>query len=87
MGESGEEGVLVLAEKEMTTRCPMQLASEIRQYTPSTDQKSVEFLKYIAARKILEDRQDSIRTAGKRKVREGAGDGPFSEAADEADPE
>lgn len=53
---SGEESAFLVAEKEVALRCSLQLMSEMRQYTPSTDQKQVEFLNYGAETEVVEDR-------------------------------
>lgn len=65
MGESGEGSVSVVAEKETVPRCSVQLASGMKSYTPSTEQGSDKFLKYVVERAIMEDSWKSIWGAGK----------------------
>lgn len=39
--------MFVVAKKKMVPRCPLQLASEMKPFMPSTDQEADEFLKYV----------------------------------------
>lgn len=66
--------MIAVAEKEIVLWCSFQLASELRPCTTSMDHKSDEFLKYPVERKIMEERRESIQSAGKKMkcVREAA---------------
>lgn len=64
-GRVKREILIVVPEKEMVPRCSLQLASEIRPSTPSTEQRSDGFLKYVVQRERMEERSQSIRGAGK----------------------
>lgn len=51
--KSKERILFVLEEKKMTPRRFLQLTSEMRLYTPSTEQRSSECSKYVADRRIF----------------------------------
>lgn len=63
----------------------LQLASEMRPYTPSTEQGADGFMKYAVETEIMEERWESIMGSGeKRELRGEAGKEHVPKAADEA---
>lgn len=58
VGESGKRSVVVLGETAMIPRCFLQLALDTEPYTPSTEQRSDECLKYSVGPKIVPERQE-----------------------------
>lgn len=55
MGESKEDSKLVVEGKKMVPRCPFQVASKMRPYTPLSKQRSNEFLKYVMEREKMKE--------------------------------
>lgn len=67
MGESEEGRAFVLRGKERVLRCAFQVASRMRPYTPSPEQGSDEFLKYVVEMEIMKKRGIAKRTTGKKQ--------------------
>lgn len=64
--ESEKERIFVVAEREIIPRCSWQLPSKMEPYSLSTEQGTGAFLKYVLERGILENRRETIRSAGKK---------------------
>lgn len=52
---------------EMSPWCSLQLAREMRPYTPSTEQKNDDLLKYVVKEEIIEQSWKLIRSAGNKE--------------------
>lgn len=65
MGKSGESSMFAVEEKEIVSSCSLQLALDMRRYTPSTEQGADKVMKYWVERKTMES-WESIQSAGKR---------------------
>lgn len=68
VGESAERSVSVIGERKMVPRCPLQLALKMTPYTPLTDQRSDESLKFVVETEIIEDRPEMITSAEKKTM-------------------
>lgn len=51
-GEIGEESVFVVGDKEMVPRCPVEVASELNMFTPSTKGGGDELFKFVVEMEI-----------------------------------
>lgn len=65
VGEVREGSAFVVGDKEMVPRSPVEVASELSLYTPSTKGGCEELLRYVAEKEIMGERWDSIRRGGK----------------------
>lgn len=66
LGKGTESSVFVVGGNEIVPRCPFEIVSEMRAYTPSLRGGSDELLKYLIGVEIAGHRWESIRQAGKK---------------------
>lgn len=56
VGKEEKTCMFAIGEKNRVPRCPLQLASKIKPYTPATDYGTDELLKYVVESKIMKKR-------------------------------
>lgn len=60
VGGNGGRSVVGVGRKQMFPRRPLQLASDMRPYTQSTEPESDEFSKYVVETELMEKRPKSV---------------------------